>query len=75
MEQPRQLNIDEDGLLEPCVQFEMYDYFTGSEVSFAMTYVVAFACIPCKQYISTFYLTYRTKTETNKITTTNRETK
>ncbi|XP_060604820.1 dual oxidase 1-like [Ruditapes philippinarum] len=46
LEQPRQLNTEEDGLLEPCTPLETYDYFTGSEVSFAVTFVVAAACIP-----------------------------
>lgn len=33
-------------MLEPCTPLEHYDYFSGSEVSFALTFLVAALCIP-----------------------------
>ena len=51
-EQPTQLAFNKtyDGvpLLAPCSGLQTYDYFTGSEVSFILSFLALAACCPSK---------------------------
>jgi len=49
-QQPKQLSPEGtyEGLpmLEPCTPLKTYDYFSGSELSFAFTFLALCSCIP-----------------------------